>query len=160
MDDAEVQAAIPQIDPDWLEKAMTDGADYMFRSIVRNFEEGGRPEKWQAKRDGTPATLMESGTLLDSLYEEVGPDYFKIGEPDSVRYAAIHNFGGDIPWPGTDNGFGRGIHIGPHIIPMPRRTYLMFQEEDPKAVIEILAKVFSGSVTFVGPTGGTATFSI
>ena len=41
-----------------------------------------------------------------------------------VPYAAIHEYGGTIDHPGTDNGFGRGIPIPAHGIPMPKRSYL------------------------------------
>ena len=39
-------------------------------------------------------------------------------------YAAIHEYGGTIDHPGTSNGFGRGIPIPAHGIPMPKRSYL------------------------------------
>ena len=41
-----------------------------------------------------------------------------------VPYAAIHEYGGTIDHPGTSNGFGRGIPIPAHGIPMPKRSYL------------------------------------
>jgi len=41
-----------------------------------------------------------------------------------VPYAAIHEYGGTIDHPGTSNGFGRGIPIPAHGIPMPQRSYL------------------------------------
>lgn len=41
-----------------------------------------------------------------------------------IPYAAIHEYGGTIDHPGTDNGFGRGIPIPAHGIPMPKRSYL------------------------------------
>ena len=41
-----------------------------------------------------------------------------------IPYAAIHEYGGTIDHPGTSNGFGRGIPIPAHGIPMPKRSYL------------------------------------
>lgn len=41
-----------------------------------------------------------------------------------IPYAAIHEYGGTIDHPGTSNGFGRGIPIPAHGIPMPQRSYL------------------------------------
>lgn len=41
-----------------------------------------------------------------------------------VPYAAIHEYGGVINHPGTKNGFGKGIPIPPHSIPIPQRPYL------------------------------------
>ena len=41
------------------------------------------------------------------------------------KYAAIHQFGGVIEWPGTFNGFGKGIPIPPHEIAIPKRLYIL-----------------------------------
>lgn len=44
-------------------------------------------------------------------------------------YAAIHNKGGVIQHPGTSNGFGEGIKIPPHQIPIKKREFLKIREE-------------------------------
>ena len=57
-----------------------------------------------------------------------------------VPYAAIHEYGGTIDHPGTNNGFGRGIPIPAHGIPMPKRSYLQpaikaFEEQALEALV-------------------------
>lgn len=57
-----------------------------------------------------------------------------------VPYAAIHEYGGVIDHPGTNNGFGRGIPIPAHGIPMPKRSYLQpaikaFEEQALEALV-------------------------
>lgn len=44
-------------------------------------------------------------------------------------YASIHNRGGTINHPGTKNGFGMGIKIKPHSIPIPKREFLKIRPE-------------------------------
>lgn len=49
-----------------------------------------------------------------------------------VRYAGIHNRGGMISHPGTDNGFGRGIKIPSHDIPIPKRNFTDWNQLDSR----------------------------
>jgi phage gpG-like protein len=44
-------------------------------------------------------------------------------------YAGIHNYGGTIHNPGTKNGFGMGIKIPAHDIPIPQREFLVIHEK-------------------------------
>lgn len=57
-----------------------------------------------------------------------------------IPYAAIHEYGGTIDHPGTNNGFGRGIPIPAHGIPIPKRSYLQpaikaFEEQALEALV-------------------------
>jgi len=92
-------------------------------SIVRNFEKGGRPTKWQAlspetlkTKKGT-AILREQGMaggLMGSVnYKAFGKK--AVISADKI-YAAIHHFGGKA-------GRGRKVTI-------PARPYMMVQDED------------------------------
>ena len=92
-------------------------------SIVRNFEKGGRPTKWQAlspetlkTKKGT-AILREQGMaggLMGSVnYKAFGKK--AVISADKI-YAAIHHFGGQA-------GRGRKVTI-------PARPYMMVQDED------------------------------
>jgi len=92
-------------------------------SIVRNFEKGGRPEKWQAlspetlkKKKGT-AILREQG-MAGGLMGSVNYKPFndKVVVSANKIYAAIHHFGGKA-------GRGRKVTI-------PARPYMMVQDED------------------------------
>jgi phage gpG-like protein len=49
-----------------------------------------------------------------------------------VAYARIHNEGGEINWPGTNNGFGRGIKIKAHKIGIPKRNFTDWNSADKR----------------------------
>lgn len=101
-------------------------------SVIRNFEEGGRPEAWQELSETTLLTkrsgkvLVEqgfAGGLMGSIHAEiVGADTVLVGT-DKV-YGAIHQWGGMA-------GPGRKVKI-------PGREYLMVQDEDWVEIIETL----------------------
>ena len=89
-------------------------------SIVRNFEKGGRPEKWQAlspetlkKKKGT-AILREQDGLMGSVNYKPFND--KVVISANKIYAAIHHFGGKA---------GRGKKVT-----IPALPYMMVQDED------------------------------
>ena len=46
------------------------------------------------------------------------------------KYARIHQYGGDIDWPGTFNGFGKGIAIPPHVITIKKRLFVYEEYEE------------------------------
>jgi len=95
----------------------------------------------------TRQILRKTGALKNSIGPtaptgEPGPDgYVKI-EGDKklavvkigtyLKYARIHDQGGEINHPGTDNGFGRGIKIKAHTIKMPKRNFTDWNETDGK----------------------------
>lgn len=56
----------------------------------------------------------------------------------SVKYAAIHDKGGVISHPGTSNGFGRGIKIPAHAIPIPKRNFSERNSNDNKETGKML----------------------
>ena len=53
-----------------------------------------RPTPWDAKRDKSPATLQQSGTLSRSFHMEVSSTRATVSSP--IVYAAIHQLGGKI----------------------------------------------------------------
>jgi phage virion morphogenesis protein len=112
-------------------------------SIIRNFEEGGRPEAWTPTRirsiysayrrkgrkaytlkgalrkafqrhAGSKKTLIDTADLMNSINARPYPDRVEIGT--AKRYAAIHQFGGMA-------GRNRKVRI-------PPRPYLLVQDED------------------------------
>ncbi len=102
-------------------------------SIQKNFEQGGRPDKWPELADATKAQrikmnkwpgelLVNSGDLKRISYQASGKKV--VMTPANVPYAAIHQFGGQA-------GRGRKVKI-------PAREYLLFQDED---VVEAKAVV-------------------
>ena len=92
-------------------------------SIVRNFEKGGRPDKWKKL---SPATLKKkkggkilvnqgfAGGLMGSVSYKATSK--KVVLAAGKIYAAIHHFGGMA-------GRGRKVEI-------PARPYMMIQDED------------------------------
>ncbi|MCP3662580.1 MAG: phage virion morphogenesis protein [Gammaproteobacteria bacterium] len=114
-----------------LRPAMTIIGQISRTSIVENFEEGGRPDKWEALADSTllrkksKSILVESGFkggLLGSIHEEVSDDSVLIGT--NKVYAAIHHWGGET-------GRNKKTKI-------KARPYMMWQDEDYEEIIESL----------------------
>jgi len=100
-------------------------------SIVRNFEKGGRPTKWQAlspetlKKKKGSAILREQG-MAGGLMGSVNykPYSNKVVISANKVYAAIHHFGGKA-------GRGRKVTI-------PARPYMMVQYEDWREIEAML----------------------
>lgn len=119
------------------EPAMEVIGETVLASIQRNFEEGGRPEKWQdlagptkkqrEKENKWPGQiLVKSGTgggLLGSIHYDTEPD--KVIWYAGQIYAAIHHFGGEA---------GKG-----HKATIPERPYMIIQDEDLSEITEVLS---------------------
>jgi len=117
-------------------------------SVKRNFEEQGRPSRWQpsrrAQREGGQ-TLSDTGRLRNSFTHRAEPHQVTVGT--NVIYAAILHFGGKtgprkitaqkgkaLNIPGI--GFRRSVnHPGSTI---PARPFLMIQEQDKIAIGKIV----------------------
>lgn len=94
-------------------------------SIVRNFEKGGRPDKWKKLSDATLKRKKGSKILVNQGFAGglMGSVNFKAFKDKVVLsakkiYAAIHHFGGMA---------GRGLKVE-----IPARPYMMIQDEDWK----------------------------
>jgi len=97
-------------------------------SILRNFEDGGRPKAWgdlkdstkkqRAKKNKWPGQILvmsgEKDGLLSSISYDAMPE--KLVLVANKKYAAIQHFGGMA-------GKGRKVKI-------PARPYMMIQDED------------------------------
>jgi len=116
--------------------------ELMVNSIMKNFEEQGRPTRWKTlaaatllggagyggqkftqKKSATKGfqrhlqgkqILQSSGMLRNSIKKEATPAHALVGS--NLIYAAIHNFGGMA---------GRG-----HKVFIPERRYILAQAED------------------------------
>ena len=127
-------------------------------SVVRNFEKGGRPERWQeskrVKKSGGTTLVRKGfgGGLLGSINVHVGANEVSVGT--NKEYAAIHQFGGTVHHPAHERilhfkTFQRGPRLGrtlfakpgkashavkitggPYDITMPKRPFLLIQDED------------------------------
>ncbi len=146
-----VEGKLPAINVD-LEPAFETISDIMFRSVQQNFIVGGRPEKWPSLREfglsgSAQSHLYQSGHLFESIQLKYdGTQATVFIDTARVPYASILNSGGVIRHPGSDklqvfhyNGslvFTQGTK--PHNIPIPKRQYMMFQEEDKTQILEVL----------------------
>lgn len=79
----------------------------VWKSIRRNFEEGGRPEKWEpsnkigkaAARKHGNKTLIDSGALSNVSVEIEGDKVVAMPSVEARHYARIHQEGGVINMP-------------------------------------------------------------
>ena len=149
MMNVEVTGSFPVLDNDWLTGAFERASQYMLESILKNFEQGGRPVAWKPKKggfaesggvSGIPSFLGgPNGSIAQSMGKNFGNDYAEAGEITRfLPYVDIHNDGGTIDHPGSDKF--QAFQIGgkwvfthgtrPHEIPMPQREFILFQDED------------------------------
>jgi phage gpG-like protein len=118
-------------------------AIHMHRSVVQNFQAGGRPEKWipskRVLREGG-VTLSERGLLKGSLTPSSDATSARVST--TKVYARIHQLGGEIQQARRlkvkqqrRKGFARRKKITATqktgaVIRMPARPYLLVQAED------------------------------
>ncbi|MDA8170309.1 MAG: phage virion morphogenesis protein [Nitrospiraceae bacterium] len=125
-------------------------------SVVRNFEAGGRPDRWPKsqrviKKGGK--TLIKSGRLMNSIHARAYPNMVEVGT--NVIYAAAHQFGNrksffvevgehmrrahsrDVREGGKPRGrlLAAGqAHVNMHRrmqhMNLPKRPFLMIQDKD------------------------------
>lgn len=131
---------------------------YMQGSVDKNFRQEGRPDHWKplapstirARRKGRgkhgsgARILQDTGRLKQSLsFATPGADTVMEIKGTSaifgtrVEYARTHQFGATIQ--GTHwSGKGFGQKRGTHSILIPARPFLLFQQEDKRAITGIV----------------------
>ncbi|NBJ15718.1 MAG: phage virion morphogenesis protein [Dehalobacter sp. 4CP] len=107
-----------------LKPAMETIGQIVRRSVLKNFDKGGRPAKWipskrVLKHGGK--TLVDKAILRNSINYNAFSNSVEIGPADSVPYAAVHQF-----------GIGRRSVISSRRVmgAIPARPYLLVQDED------------------------------
>ena len=122
------------------ERPMRASGVYMMGSVVKNFNAGGRPKKWQklaastvaqrrtGKGKGGIKPLVDSGQLRNSSSMRLRSDGVEVGT--NMVQAKRQHFG----YPG---GSGRG-HAK-----TPARPYMMFQDDDKDAIAKIFSRHYS-----------------
>jgi len=110
-------------------------------SVRQNFIKGGRPEPW--KKSSGKKTLVGLGTrggLMGSIHYRVDGDTVVIAT--NKPYAAIHNFGGIIKAKNAKNlKFKvKGKWVSKKEVVIPKREYMLIQEDDNVRIKELLAK--------------------
>jgi len=97
------------------------------RSIGRNFQQEGRPKKWEAlkkspsrvKKKGRHKILQDKRRLMKSVKHKVlGFNNFKVYT--GLHYAGVHQF-----------GYSKGN--------IPARPFMLWQKEDADALASIVA---------------------
>ena len=124
-----------------VEKPMKAAGTYMIGSIVRNFNAGGRPNKWaklaestvrgrrKGKGRGGIKILVDKGQLRNSNSMRLRSDGVEVGT--NMVQAKRQHFG----YPG---GTGRG-HAK-----TPARPFMLFQDEDSDAIGQIFSRHLRG----------------
>lgn len=111
-------------------------------SVERNFEAGGRPDKWplsgRVKKEGGQ-TLSDTGRLRRSFTVRAYNDRAEVGT--NVKYAAIHQLGGVImaknkPYLKFKTG---DRWAQKKQVTIPARPFLMVQDEDWEKMRRYLA---------------------
>lgn len=123
-----------------LTPVMSDIGELIKLSVKRNFEAGGRPTPWKksqrAQADGG-LTLSDKGTLRNSFTTEAKPSRVTVGT--TVKYAAIHHFGGIIKPRSGSGKKALNTPYGPRrSITMPQRPFLMLQDEDRRNILRLV----------------------
>ena len=135
-DDHEVQERVKTILGQLgdLTPAMETIGEMAKTSISRNFEDGGRPDRWEDLADATKAKRIKTRTWPGEILVNKGnlkrisyaaDKQSVVISAANVPYAAIHHFGGQA-----------GRH---HATNIPARPYLLLQDEDVTEVHAILA---------------------
>lgn len=137
---------------------LKQSGEIMIKSIDRNFKSEGRPDKWVALAESTIARrrkgkkkrgtmiLQDTGDLKKSFV--IGPviDNSKISVGTSIVYAATHNFGrtGSTPTKGNTST----VYV------IPQRKFMLFQDEDIKAIdqtfLEFMGRTLTDKMVTIG----------
>lgn len=154
-------------------KALDEAGLWMLQSIQRNFEVGGRPDKWPpTKRPAKGGrTLIDKGELYESGNYKVAGTEMTVSWGRGLPYAWIQNFGGTVHpvvsvkmkkffwfmYLSTEEEFWKWMALKPVgevlDITIPARVFMMFQDEDVehiKALFANFAIEFEGTSESVG----------
>lgn len=104
-----------------LRPAFAEIGEMLVRSVQKNFQAGGRPDRWVGRKSPakTPGSklLIDTGRLVNSITSRHTNSYAEVGT--NVVYGATHQF-------------GRG--------PIPARPFLVVQADDERAFAEVIAE--------------------
>ena len=155
------------------EKALNEIGILMKASVDKNFEEQGRPEKWQKLSPMTIAMrrnkdkssikiLQDTGRLRQSIAHKVTEDGTEVAVGTNVKYAPIHQFGGVSNIPARTiipkkasalrfviNGkvvYAKRVNQKARTAVIPQRKFLLFQEEDLENIRSVFLEDLENSV--------------
>lgn len=110
-------------------------AGTMLNAVTQNFNDGGRPQAWEAPKHRTGMPLVDTGVLKNSITEASDNDSAMVGT--NVIYAAIHNFGGTIK---------RETTKGKVEIEMPQREFLNLTPQDEEDIMDDVHTYFQNLI--------------
>lgn len=150
---------------------MTALAGTMLDAVEENFQQEGRP-KWlgwspaYAKKRAGGKILQKTGRLAASIRAAITNDAATVGS--NVRYARIHNEGGEIKHEARttnlyfkqhkngsvsrqfvkkrNSNFVQSATIGAHTVKMPARPYLQLTGEDIKELENTATRYFESVI--------------
>lgn len=100
-------------------QTMREAAEMMLGSVQENFNVGGRPAGWVAKKNGQRSFLRDTGRLFSSIRARWDKESFAVYTTRAeVPYIFTHQF-----------GWGR----------VPERPYMVFQKEDTELIQSMFA---------------------
>ena len=122
IDVVDALAGLQNILDDGRNLPMDEIAELLLASVQRNFDEEGRPDRWDPRVEPTGSwpLLNKTGNLIASLGTDINGDIVSV--TNSASYAGYLN-------EGTEK--------------MVARPFLMIQESDLDAIEELLAQHFS-----------------
>lgn len=92
----------------------------LVESVHQNFDQEGRPTAWEPRQDDNPwPILRKTGDLYHSIHYSIVGDTVYVDE--GVGYGTYH-----------DQGTSR----------LPARPFLLVQDEDEQAIMDIIAQSF------------------
>jgi len=122
-----------------LKPLMMKLANLMLSIVRRNFQAGGRPTAWPARRSGGSHRLLwKTGRLIGSLHAEATENTAEVST--NVEYAAVHQFGHTFPpreirpkrkralfWPGAEHPVKKVNWPGATV---PARPFMVIPDEE------------------------------
>ena len=92
----------------------------MVHSVHENFDAEGRPDAWEPRQDDNPWPILKhTGALYNSIFYSTHGDEVSVDAGES--YGSYH-----------DEGTSR----------LPRRPFLMIQDEDEVEILNLIAQAF------------------
>lgn len=146
-------------------QALKQIGEVMVASVHKNFEAEGRPQKWaplsamalnmrRNKNKNSVKILQDTGRLRNSITYAVNEPDQSVSIGTNVKYGEIHQYGGKINIPartiipkkakvlrfmiGNKIIYAKKVHQKARTITIPRRPFLMFQEDDLTNIRTIL----------------------
>lgn len=128
---AEITGELPRSDELDFGALFAQASEMMYLDLIKNFEEGGRPERWPAKKTGEASHLFQTGALRESIGFESGDDFASAGAMTLLPYSFVHQYGSP-----KQN--------------IPQREYILWQE----GLIDEIVELFGDSIVEFYDTRG------